>query len=205
MNKKTATVVLALSLLLFLDQAVKVYIKTKFTLGEELAYLGDWAKIHFTENAGFAFGMSWGGNVGKIILSTFRLIVSFLLLGYLFKLLRKKTDTGVIVGLTLITAGALGNLIDCVFYGVIFGPSTYHTVASFMPEQGGYSTWMLGRVVDMFYFPIIKTHYPNWVPFVSGEELIFFRFIFNIADAAITSGVFYLLLFRRNFLLKTID
>ncbi len=202
MNRKFSVIIASLFVLLLIDQIVKIYIKTHFSLGEEISYIGNWAKIHFTENPGFALGLSFGGNVGKIVLTLIRMVASVFLVYYLFKLSKQKVSNGVIVGITLVTAGAIGNLIDCVFYGVLFGESTYHTVATFLPQSGGYAPWLLGRVVDMFYFPVIQTTYPNWLPFVGGQELIFFRFIFNIADASITIGVIYLLLFQRRFFIK---
>lgn len=176
------------------------------TIGEEYAVLGNWFLIHFTENNGMAFGFQFAGEWGKLALSLFRIIAVIAIGIYLYLLTQKKTSFGPVFGISMIMAGALGNIIDSAFYGMIFTNSTFHTVAEFMPEGGGYAAFLHGKVVDMFYFPIIvlqQSTAPAWIPdFIFGNDgyFIFFRPVFNIADAAITTGVLWLLLFERNFL-----
>lgn len=172
------------ALLVVVDQVIKVLVKTNMSLGESIRVFGDWFQIYFIENEGMAFGMQFGGAVGKFLLSLFR-IVFFGVLVYWISRLVKKPDTpsGVTVGLTLITAGALGNIIDCFFYGLIWG----------------YAPFMFGRVVDMFYFPIIDTVFPEWVPFVGGDPFLFFAPVFNFADSCVTCGAIYLILFQWRF------
>ena len=157
----------------------------------------DWFYIYFTENNGMAFGMEI---FGKLFLTTFRIVAVGLIGYYLYKIIKKGFKTGYIVCVALILTGALGNIIDSVFYGVFFNESTHSQIASFMPEGGGYSTWFYGKVVDMFYFPIIDTNWPTWMPFVGGEHFIFFSPIFNFADAAISCGIIALLLFYSKYL-----
>lgn len=193
--------ILLISIVLIADQILKVWIKTNMVLGEEFRVLGNWFIIHFTENVGMAFGMELWGTHGKLALSLFRIVAIILIGIYLFWLIRKKMPTGVVLGISLILAGAIGNIIDSAFYGVLFSES-YFEPAKFLPEGGGYAKFLYGRVVDMFYFPIIRTVWPSWVPLVGGESFVFFRPVFNIADSAITIGVFYLLLFQRNTLFE---
>jgi signal peptidase II len=183
----------AVLLLLIVDQASKVWVKTHMQLYDSIEILS-WFKIHFTENPGMAFGIEF---VNTYILTIFRIIVVSLLGVFIYKLIKRNFTFGFIMCLSLILAGALGNIIDCTFYGVLFDTS-YGQVATFMPEKGGYSTFLHGRVVDMLYFPLIKTTWPSWVPFWAGQELIFFRPIFNIADSSICVSVFILLLFYRH-------
>lgn len=193
MNIKQKSVGLILAIL-FIDQWVKLYIKTHFYLGESISVFGfDWFQIYFVENNGMAFGFEFGGIIGKYILSIFR-IVAVTLIGYYISNLTKKKDVneGFILGISAIMAGALGNIIDSLFYGLIFGPSQNipSGVAELFPEGGGYSTFLQGRVVDMLYFPIIR------------EPFEFFKPVFNIADSAITIGVVFLILFQRKSLMK---
>ncbi len=188
--------IIIVSLVLIADQVSKFWIKTHMRLGEEFNVLGGWFKIHFTENAGMAFGMELWGAYGKLALSLFRIAAIVLICFYLAWLIRKKMPTGVVVGITLVLAGAIGNMIDSAFFGLIFNES-YFEPATLFPANGGYASFLHGRVVDMLYFPIINTTWPTWVPWVGGNELIFFRPVFNIADSAITMGVIYLLLFQR--------
>lgn len=191
--------------LLIVDQIIKVIVKLNMTIGESISVLGQkWFQICFTENSGFAFGMQMGGDIGKIILTLFRLSLICLMIYFLKKRLLKEKDlsTGVLVGVSLVLTGAIGNVTDCLFYGEIFGPSTYYSVADFLPEGGGYAPLLMGKVVDMFYFPIIKTTLPEWIPFRGGEEFVFFGAIFNFADACVTVGAIYLLLFQRKRLFK---
>ena len=164
-------------------------------LGQEYQIL-DWFYIHFTENNGMAFGMEFGGDWGKLTLSLFRIVFVGFIASYLIKLVRKNADKILITSLSLILAGAIGNILDGVFYGSLFSES-YHQLASFMPESGGYAPLFFGRVVDMFYFPIFKGYLPEWIPFWGGDYFVFFRPVFNIADAAISIGVGIMVLFQK--------
>ena len=186
-------------IVLCVDQALKIWIKTNMTLGQEFMMAGNWFIIHFTENNGMAFGLQFAGEYGKLALSLFRILAVGFLIWYIIHLANKKTGFGVLFAFSLILAGALGNIIDSAFYGMIFSESTYFDVARYMPAEGGYSTLLHGKVVDMFYFPILEGTYPQWVPFWGGQSFIFFRPVFNIADSAITSGVLILVLFQRQF------
>lgn len=187
--------ILLIILVLIADQALKVWIKTNMVLGQEIVFL-DWFIIHFTENKGMAFGMEFGGDVGKYILSIFRLIAIAAICFYLNHLVKLNTKKGVVFSIALILAGAIGNMIDSAFYGLIFSES-YGQVATVF--EGGYSGLLQGKVVDMFYFPLFKGVLPEWIPFKGGDYFIFFRSVFNIADAAISVGVINLLLFHRKF------
>ena len=181
------------------DQAVKIWIKTTMPLDSEFSVFGRWFLIHFTENPGMAFGMKFGGDAGKILLSLFRVILVAFIGAMIAKLNRRTTTPlGVVIGFALILAGAAGNIIDSMFYGLLFDNS-WGQVATFLPDGGGYAPFLFGNVVDMLYFPIIETTWPEWVPFWGGESFVFFRPIFNIADAAISTGVIYLILFQRRF------
>jgi len=172
------------------------------TLGQEYNVLGDWFIIHFTENPGMAFGLEFSGDYGKLLLSLFRLVAITVLVIYIYNITRHKVPTVVLVSLSLVLAGAIGNMIDSAFYGLIFSSSTYFDVATFMPSGGGYATFLHGRVVDMFYFPIISGNYPEWVPVIGGNNFQFFRPVFNIADSSITSGVILMVLFQKKFFAK---
>lgn len=185
--------------ILILDQILKIWIKLNFSIGDEVFLFGDWGRLHFTENYGMAFGMAFGGQIGKVILTLFRVIAVSALLWWIYKLSKKKESLGVILGLSAITAGAAGNIFDSLFYGLIFSESTPYNIATLFPEAGGYASFLHGKVVDMLYFPIINTTLPTWFPFNSGEPFIFFSPIFNLADAAISVGVIYLILFKRVF------
>lgn len=184
--------------ILILDQWLKFYIKTHYVLGEEHTVLGlDWFRIHFTENPGMAFGLKFGGGTGKIILTWFRIAASAFIVYYLLNQIKEGAKTGLIVLGSLVLAGALGNIVDSVFYGKIFTESTFFKVATFMGEPS-YGDWFKGKVVDMLYFPIINnSYYPMWFPFKGGESFIFFRPVFNLADASITVGIFGIILFQR--------
>lgn len=195
---RSSLALLVIFLVLLIDQLLKIYIKTSMQLGEEFGILGfSWARIHFTENEGMAFGMKLGGNYGKLLLTLFRIIAVGFIGYYLVSLIRHKTSKGLIISIALIFAGAMGNIIDSIFYGLIFNESFYQ-VATLFPEEGGYAPIFYGHVVDMFYFPMFKGYYPEWLPFIGGDFFLFFRPVFNIADSAITMGVLSVLLFQRS-------
>lgn len=194
---RTKIALITVFLVLLADQVFKIWIKTHLMLGEEIPVFS-WFIIHFTENNGMAYGLEFGGNIGKTILSLFRIVAVLGIIIYLIYLIRKKSTRGLIVSVSLILAGAIGNIIDSLFYGMIFTDSFYR-VAEIFPASGGYSTFLHGKVVDMLYFPLIQTHYPEWFPIWAGEEFIFFRPVFNLADSAITVGVFIILIFQKKF------
>lgn len=198
MSNRSKALLLIFSLLV-VDQVVKIIVKTNMVVGEEIPVFGNWFRLHFLENNGMAFGMEWGGKTGKIALSIFRMIAIIGISWYLNDIIKKNAHTGLILSVSAIIAGAAGNLIDSAFYGMIFSES-WHTAAVMFPEGGGYSSFLLGRVVDMLYFPIIDTHWPDWSPFRPGQSLIFFRPVFNLADASITTGVLAILVFQKKFL-----
>jgi signal peptidase II len=197
--------ILVVFIVLFIDQALKLWIKTNMTLGQEYHVAGNWFIIHFTENNGMAFGLQFAGEYGKLALSLFRIFAVGFLGWYIYHLAKLKTGFGVIFSFSLILAGAFGNIIDSALYGVIFSESTYFDVARFLPAEGGYSSFLHGKVVDMFYFPILEGTYPKWLPFLGGDNFIFFRPVFNVADSAITTGVLSLLIFQRQFFQKQSD
>ena len=191
---------LLIVLVIVIDQAVKIWVKTHFYYGEEVE-VTSWFKLLFIENEGMAFGWLGSGGAIKLILSLFRIAAVVVLFWLLVRLSKKETKIGVMIGIALITAGAMGNILDSVFYGRIFSESTYTQVATLFPDGGGYAGWLHGRVVDMLYFPIIDVAKENatWLPnFFFGPDghFVFFRPIFNLADAAITVGVFYMLIFQ---------
>ncbi|MEA3445409.1 MAG: lipoprotein signal peptidase [Bacteroidota bacterium] len=200
MSRLNKALIIILTILIF-DQILKVWIKTNMTLGEEFHIFGNWFIIHFTENPGMAFGVELGGEYGKMALSIFRIIAISAIGYYIFYLDKRNSPTGLILSISLIFAGAFGNILDSAFYGIIFNES-YHNVATLFPEDGGYSGFLHGKVVDMFYFPIIKGHYPAWFPFWKNEAFIFFRPVFNVADSAITVGVAFIILFQKKFFTK---
>lgn len=197
--KKQHWALLLIFSLLFIDQLTKILVKTSMHADEMIPVFGERVFIYFVENPGFAFGMKFGGVIGKIILTVFRVIASTFIALYIRKLIKRDAPLDVIIGLSAIFAGAFGNIIDSALYGVIFNESTYGTVAEFMPKDGGYAPFLQGHVVDMIYCPVLRGTYPDWFPMLGGESFTFFKPIFNIADSAITVGVAYLLLFQRKF------
>lgn len=198
--KKAWIAVGIILLLLLADQFFKIWVKTHMQLHEHIDVF-PWFQIYFTENPGMAFGLEI---LDKWLLSVFRIIAVIAIAYYIFTLVKRNYSLGYIICIALIFAGALGNIIDSVFYGVIFDHS-YGQVASFMPENGGYATILHGKVVDMLYFPLVQTTLPTWVPIWGGENFIFFRPIFNIADSAICVGVFMLLIFYRRMLSESLS
>lgn len=181
---------------LIIDQIIKILVKTNMYWHESI-HITDWFYLFFTENNGMAFGMEI---IGKLFLSTFRIVAVGLIIWYLVKIIRENYKTGYIVCISLILAGAIGNIIDSAFYGLIFNESTNTSIAHFVPFGDGYSSFLHGRVVDMFYFPIIDTTWPTWMPIVGGEHFIFFSPIFNFADASISCGIIALLIFYSKYL-----
>jgi signal peptidase II len=199
---KGKQVTIIVLLLLIIDQAVKLWIKTHMTLGESIPVFGSWFQIYFIENNGMAFGMQLGGTFGKFALSSLRLVLIGFIIYYIVKLIKMDASRGILTGMALILVGAMGNIVDSMFYGLIFNESTFTSAASIFPDGGGYAPFLFGKVVDMLYFPLIDTTLPDWVPFWGGEHFIFFRPIFNIADSCITIGVGYLLIFHRKYFLR---
>jgi len=205
--KRTTLIFFTIIVVLIIDQWLKVHIKLTYPIGEGFKMFGqDWARIHFVENKGMAFGLEMGGAAGKYALSIFRILMVGLL-GYIIKgLVQVKESKWLIVCFSLIIAGAIGNIIDSMVYGLIFSASSFHgPVAQFMPEAGGYAPFLQGKVVDMFHFPMVTTTWPEWVPKWGGSSFEFFRPVFNVADAAISVGVIAILLFHRRFFTKPED
>ncbi len=202
---KAKQIIFLILAILLVDQGSKFYIKLNYYTGEEHNVLGTWFRLHFVENEGMAWGWKFGGEFGKIALTLFRLVAviwgSFLIRNFI----RQKQHKGFLICAALIYAGALGNLIDSLFYGLIFEASNPFTqnVATLFPAGGGYAGLFHGKVVDMLYFPIItNSHYPSWIPIVGGEEFEFFRPVFNVADMAISTGVIAILIFQNKFFNK---
>ncbi|NDW09036.1 lipoprotein signal peptidase [Dysgonomonas sp. 520] len=195
MNKIPRSVI-AIFVVLFTilaDQVLKIWVKTNMALYESI-HITDWFQIQFAENNGMAFGIEV---IDKLFLTLFRIVAVCFIVYYLHKIVKQKYNYGYVVCIALILAGAFGNIVDCVFYGEIFSESTRIQVAEFVPVGEGYGTWLHGRVVDMFYFPLFKGSFPSWIPFWGGQDFTFFNAIFNIADAAISVGIVVLLLFYR--------
>ncbi len=199
--KRSHLVILIVLITLIIDQAIKIWVKTNMHYGEDILIFGmDWARFHFVENKGMAFGITFWGDFGKLILSLFRLVAIGGLIYYIKILMEQLPPKGLIISFALILAGAIGNILDSAFYGLIFSES-YHgaPLATFFPPEGGYESFLYGRVVDMFYFPMVNTYLPEWLPLWGGKPFQFFRPVFNFADSAIFVGVLNLLLFHRSF------
>lgn len=196
MDKKKKRAIICASVIaaiVIVDQIVKIWVKTHFIIGEDIPLIGEWCRLHFIENEGFAFGMSFGPGLGKIALTLFRIVMSSVIIWYVAHLIKHDGRTSMIGCLTLIFAGAIGNLIDCCFYGLIFDESLYNLAVLFPPE-GGYGSFLQGKVVDMFFFPLFEFDWPQWLPLIGGNHFEFFSAIFNVADSAITIGVIWLIL-----------
>lgn len=213
MNKSFKISFLTVLLVLFIDQFIKIYIKLNYPLGE-VGKLANWCCIHFTENPGMAFGFEFGGELGKLTLSIFRILACVAGIFYIRHIIKSKEHIGFIFSVSLILAGALGNILDSAFFGLIFDKGTmfnsefneylpYDGIASF--SGNGYAPSMFGSVVDMFYFPLFNGHFPTWFPIWGGEDFQFFRPIFNFADASISSGVATIIIFQKKFSKKEID
>ncbi len=197
-KNKTIFAISLIALVVAIDQASKIWIKTNLSIGDEI-HIFDWFYIHFIENEGMAFGMTLGGSYGKLLLTLFRLVAVGLIVVLLRRLLQTPhTHIGFLASVSLIMAGAIGNIIDSVLYGVLFSHS-HGQVATLLPPEGGYAPLLFGKVVDMLWFPIYEGFLPAWLPIWGNEYILFFRPVFNIADTAISIGVFAILLFQRSF------
>jgi len=212
--KKSLQVIVLVLAVLAIDQSLKFYVKTNFHYHEEKIMVDDWARLHFLENEGMAFGAKLDDLplVGQFInpewakpmLTGFRIVAVILIIVFIKKLVVRKEKNGLIMSMALILAGAVGNIIDSIFYGKIFSESDpfVRNVAEFMPEGGGYAGLFYGKVVDMFYFPMIDTIWPSWLPLIGGKSFQFFQPVFNVADSAISVGIFLILVFHRGYFLK---
>ena len=193
--------VLVILFILIIDQASKIWVKTNMALYDSIE-ITKWFKIYFVENNGMAFGIE---AIGKVFLSVFRIIAVIFIGVFLTRIIKQEYKVGFIICISMVLAGAFGNIIDSVFYGEIFSASYPGHVANFVPIGQGYASWLHGKVVDMLYFPLIDTTLPNWVPIWGGAEILFFRFIFNLADSSIFIGVTLLLLFYRKTLSQSLQ
>ncbi|MEW6772422.1 MAG: lipoprotein signal peptidase [Bacteroidota bacterium] len=195
MNQKKWLAVSIVTLIIFTDQWIKIYIKLNYPLGMVKEF-ADWAYLYFTENPGMAFGIEWGGDYGKLLLTLFRIVACIFGVWFVNQLIKKNESSIYIASISFILAGAIGNIIDSVFYGVLFTESTDFEVAQFLPGNG-YAPLFYGKVADMFYFPLFSGRFPDWLPIWGGEDFLFFRPIFNLADASITVGVALLMIFHK--------
>jgi len=203
MNKlsKGNIAILTILLVLLADQVLKFWVKTTMMMGQEHHIFGNWFILHFTENNGMAFGLEFGKEIGKYVLSIFRIVAVTFIGIYIARIIKKEVPLGFVIAVALIFAGATGNIIDSAFYGLIFEHSNYQ-LSAFLPEAGGYAGFLQGRVVDMLYFPVINGHWPSWSPINPTEQFIFFRPVFNLADSAITGGMTLIIAFYRDTLKK---
>lgn len=195
MKRKAIISIIIIFAVILADQILKIWVKTSLPLGGNIPIISNRIMIYFTENYGMAFGLSFGGETGKLILSLIRIFAIIALIYVIVKFIKAGEKLFVIVCLSLILAGATGNFIDSAFYGMIFSESTPHNVAEMFPENGGYGKFLHGKVVDMFYCPVIQTTYPEWSPINPGERFVFFSPVFNIADSAITVAAFMMLFY----------
>ena len=201
MNKKVSrNALIIVFLVLLIDQFIKIMVKTHMIEGQEIQVLGSWFRIHFVENSGMAFSMELPSEYGKLLLSVFRLVAIGFIIYLLRRLIRERYHSGLVYAGALILEGAIGNMLDSAFYGLIFSGST-HSVAHFLPQRG-YAGFLKGNVVDMLWFPIADGHFPEWFPFWKGEPYEFFRPVFNIADASITTGVAIIIVFQKTFFVQ---
>ncbi len=196
---KTLKCILIILVILVIDQTVKILVKTNMTLYQQNPVFGNWFIFHFVENKGMAFGLKLPGDYGKIILSMFRLIAIVAIGFYLRHLIKVNAHPGLLITLSMIMGGAVGNMIDSAFYGLIFSESYSYQTATLFPQGGGYERFLHGKVVDMFYFPVLRGVYPDWLPGLGGRSFTFFRPVFNIADASISVAVVILLIKQRKF------
>ncbi len=197
MLKKYKLPIITVLAVLFIDQFIKLYIKLHYPHGEVTRVIGDWFRLTYTENPGMAFGLEFGGNYGKLALSLFRVMAVVAGVFYIKKIVEAKEHKGFIICVSLILAGALGNILDSAFYGLIFNTNKDYEVAKLFSEEGGYAGFLLGDVVDMLYFPMYDGNLPTWIPIWGGERFEFFNAIFNVADMAISFGVGIILVFQK--------
>ena len=193
-RKKSIVCFSLIPVVLILDQVIKIWVKTHFAIGDGFNMIGDWCRILFVENEGIAFGISFGDGVGKLILTLFRLVASVIILILLIKWIKKDHRMLFLVSISLIFVGAVGNLIDSCFYGLVFSESSHNQIATLFPDGGGYGNFLYGRVVDMFFFPLFEWNWPEWLPWLGGEHAEFFNAIFNLADSAVCVGVVLLVI-----------
>lgn len=192
-TKKAFWAIAIILLILIADQCLKVWVKTHMFLYQDIEVFS-WFIIRFVENNGMAMGIEV---MGKLFLSVFRIIASVFIAYYIYLLIKRNFKMGYIVCVAMIFAGAIGNIVDSVFYGVFFSESTPYNTAVLFPPEGGYGSWLHGKVVDMFYFPLFSFEWPSWMPWIGGKTFEFFRYIFNLADASLSVGMVTLLLFYR--------